>query len=170
MLLIGRNIIIRDFKEEDFEPFFTLLKDKTNHDLAGLEYTEDPDFAKKLFTLYQKRDDAHVIAQKDTDLMVGIFEINKRGESIGLAQTREIGFVIGKAYRKKSYATESVNLVINYGFNRINLTEIWASTEESNKVPQKILEKLKFKYIYSAQQTLPFTTQSQSLKYYLLKK
>ena len=48
MNLIGNKIIIRDFKKEDFPEFFELVQDKTNHDLAGLEYTADENFAHNL--------------------------------------------------------------------------------------------------------------------------
>lgn len=170
MLLIGRNVIIREFKETDFNEFFELIQDKTNHDLAGLEYSNDLDFVKELFGMYQRRQDAHVIAEKDTNRMIGIFEINRRGESAELAQTREIGFVIDQKFRQLGYASESVSLVIEYCFEQIHIKEIWASTEQENQVPQKILRKLDFKYIYSADQTLPFAKQSQIVKYYLLKK
>ena len=120
--------------------------------------------------MYQRRDGAFVIAQKDTDQMVGIIEMNKRGESNDLLLTREIGFVINRKFRNQGFAKESIQLLIDYGFNELNLTEIWASSEKDNQAPQKLLELLGFKYIYEVNQALPYAMQSNLVKYYLLKK
>ncbi|WCG36018.1 GNAT family N-acetyltransferase [Companilactobacillus farciminis] len=170
MNLIGNKIIIRDFQKKDFPEFFELVYDKTNHDLAGLEYTTDENFAHSLLEMYQRRDGAFVIAKKDTDQMVGIMEMNKRGESGDLLLTREVGFVVNRKFRKQGFAKESVQLLIEYGFNDLNLTEIWASSEKDNQAPQNLLESLGFKYIYEVNQALPYAMQSNLVKYYLLKK
>jgi Acetyltransferases, including N-acetylases of ribosomal proteins len=169
LTLIGKNIKIRNFDMSDQEQFFELVKDKDNHDLAGLEYTEDVDFGRNLLDMYQRRDGAYAISLVDTDKMIGIVELNKRGESAELLPTREIGFVINRSFRQQGYAKEAVKLLIDHGFNDLKLTEIWASTEKANLVPQKLLESLQFKYIYEAEQTLPYTGQSNPVKYFLLK-
>jgi len=170
MLIIGRNIKIRDFEAKDFEQFFELVQDKNNHELAGLEYTADKNFAKNVFDLYLQREGTYVVALAADDKMIGIIEMNKRGESEGLISTREVGFVIDSRFRQKGYAGEAVKLIVDFGLNDLQLDEIWASTEEKNLTPQKLLEKLEFKYIYSADQALPFAEESNVVKYYLLKK
>lgn len=170
MQLIGRKIIIRDFQKKDFPEFFELVQDKTNHELAGLEFTTDEEFAHDLLDMYQRRDGAFVIAQKDTDQMVGIVEMNKRGESGDLLLTREVGFVINRKFRKQGFAKEAMQLLIDYGFNELQLIEIWASSEKDNLAPQNLLESLGFKYIYEVSQALPYATQSNLVKYYLLQK
>lgn len=169
MLLIGKHIKIRNFEMSDQGPFFELLRDKDNHELAGLEYTEDVDFGRDLLDMYRRRDGAYAISLVDTDKLIGIIEMNKRGESAELLPTREIGFVINRSFRQQGYAKEAIKLLIDHGFNDLNLTEIWASTEKDNLTPQKLLENLQFKYIYEAEQTLPYTGQSNSVKYFLLR-
>ena len=170
MQLIGNKVKIRNFENDDIEQFLELVQDKNNHELAGLEYTEDVDFGRDLLDMYQRRDGSYAISLKDTNKLIGIIEINKRGESPDLLLTREIGFVIDRKYRHQGFAKDAIQIVIDYGFNELKLTEIWASTEEDNLAPQKLLEKLEFKYIYEADQTLPYTAQHNLVKYYLLKK
>jgi len=169
MDLIGRNVKIRNFKASDLTEFTELVKDKNNHKLAGLEYTEDDDYISDLLDLYIRRKEAHAIALLD-DTFVGIIELNKRGESDDLILTREVGFVIDRKFRQKGYAKEAIQLLINYGFNELQLTEIWASTEEENRIPQKLLEILEFKYIYKVNQAFSYAEQSNVVNYYLLKK
>ena len=101
--------------------------------------------------------------------MVGIIESNKRGESAELLPTREVGFVIDRKFRQHGYAREAVELLIEHSFNDLKLKEIWASTEKSNLAPQKLLQKLEFKYIYEADQALPYMGRHNLVKYYLLK-
>lgn len=169
MLLIGRKVKIRNFEADDLEPFLKLIQDENNHDLAGLEYTEDVNFGRDLLDMYQRRDGAYAIALKDDNTMVGIIESNKRGESEELLLTREIGFVIDQKFRQQGFAKEAVQLLIDHSFNDLNLTEIWASTEKDNLAPQKLLEILEFKYIYEADQALPYTGRHNVVKYYLLR-
>lgn len=170
MHLIGSKVKIRNFETTDWEQFFKLVQDRQNHELAGLEYTDDSDFGHDLLDMYRRRAGAYVIALKDTDEMIGIIELNKRGESEGLLATREIGFVVGKEYRQQGFAKEAIQLLRDYSFNELDLTELWASTEADNVAPQKLLESLEFKYMYEADQTLPYTGQHNLIKYYLLTK
>lgn len=170
MHLIGSKVKIRNFETTDWEQFFKLVQDRQNHELAGLEYTDDDDFGHDLLDMYRRRAGAYVIASKDTDEMIGIIELNKRGESEGLLATREIGFVVGKEYRQQGFAKEAIQLLRDYSFNELDLTELWASTEADNVAPQKLLESLEFKYMYEADQTLPYTGQHNLIKYYLLTK
>jgi len=170
MLLIGRTVKIRNFEETDFPEFMELVQDETNHELAGLEYTADVKFGRDLLDMYRRRDGACAVSLKDNNKLIGIIELNKRGESAELLPTREIGFVIDRKFRNHGYAKEAVKLLIDQGFSEESLTEIWASTEVGNLAPQKLLEKLEFKYIYEADQALPYTGQHNVVKYYLLKK
>lgn len=170
MNLIGKKIKIRNFDENDLGQFLELVQDKNNHKLAGLEYTNDIEFGRDLLDMYRRRDGSYTVALQDNNKMIGIIELNKRGESTELLLTREIGFVIDKKFRNQGYAKEAVQLMLEYGFNDLQLTEVWASTEKDNLAPQKLLEKLEFKYIYEADQTLPYTGQHNLVKYYLLKK
>jgi len=169
MLLIGKNVKIRNFEMSDLDQFLELVQDENNHELAGLEYTEDVSFGRDLLDMYRRRDGAYVIASKNDNQMVGIIESNKRGESAELLPTREIGFVIDRKFRQHGFAKEAVELLIKYSFEDLKLTEIWASTEKANIYPQKLLEKLEFKYIYEVDQALPYTGQHNVVKYYLLK-
>lgn len=170
MELIGKNIKIRNFQPDDIGQFLELVQDKNNHKLAGLEYTEDVNFGRDLLDMYQRRDGAYAISLKNDNTMIGIIELNKRGETADLLPTREIGFVIDRKFRQKGYAKEAVELLLKYSFNELGLTEIWASTEDTNQAPQKLLEKLDFKYVYEADQALPYTGEHNFVRYYLLRK
>lgn len=65
--------------------------------------------------------------------------------------------------------SEALQLVFDYAFNQLALTEIWAGTLPENKASQALLEKFDFAYVYTA--ALPaFLGTGYSELYYLLKK
>ena len=76
MELTGKRVKIRNFKASDLGQFLELVQDKNNHELAGLEYTEDVNFGRDLLDMYQRRDGAYVVSLLENDQMVGIIEMN----------------------------------------------------------------------------------------------
>ncbi|WP_125591248.1 GNAT family N-acetyltransferase [Companilactobacillus jidongensis] len=171
MHLVGNKIIIRNFQEGDFDSFYRLVKNKRNHELSGMEYSEDINEAQHIFDRYLKLETSYCIALKDNSLMVGIIELNERGMTSGLELTRELGFIIEEKYRHQHIANEAVELMIKYSFDELKLTELWAAAEKHNIAPQKLLVKQNFKYVYEANQDFSILDNTDNLiEYYLLKR
>lgn len=170
MHLVGNKVVIRNFEEKDFDSFYSLVKNKRNHELSGMEYTVDINEAKHIFNRYLKLKTSYCISLKENSLMVGIIELNERGVTGGLESTRELGFIIEEKYRQQHLASEAVELMIKYGFEDLKLTELWAAAEKHNIAPQKLLVKHNFKYIYEVNQDFSLLDNSDNLlEYYLLK-
>lgn len=170
MKLIGQQVEIRNFEKNDFSEFEKLVEDENNHESAGLEYSLDEHEIINIFNKYLALANSYVIALKSSHRMLGIIELNERGISNGLDKTREIGFVIASDYRRQGYASEAIKLMLDYAFNELDLSEVWAAVKVNNTIPQSVLTKLGFKYIYQVSQD-PFDINSAEnmLKYYLLK-
>lgn len=168
MHLIGRKVIIRDFVDEDFESFYRLVQDEDNHKKAGLEYVLNRDLAKELFKKYQELPNSYAIALENNS-MVGIIELNERGMTADLKKTREIGFIVDRDYRRKGIGSEAISLLIEYGFKKLDLIELWAAVETDNLPTKNLLNKLKFKFIYQVNQNSLLTDNKVPLDFYLLK-
>lgn len=168
MHLIGRKVIIRDFVDEDFESFYRLVQDEDNHKKAGLEFVLNRDLAKELFKKYQELPNSYAIALENNS-MVGIIELNERGMTADLKKTREIGFIVDRDYRRKGIGSEAISLLIEYGFKKLNLIELWAAVETDNLPTKNLLNKLKFKFIYQVNQNSLLTDNKVPLDFYLLK-
>ena len=52
----------------------------------------------------------------------------------------EIGYVMKESSRGKGLMTEAISLIVDFGFEKLTLSEIYAVTEESNLPSRKILE------------------------------
>jgi len=57
----------------------------------------------------------------------------------------EIGYHINKSYWNKGYATEAAKACLAYGFNELNLREIFIHTYIKNIASQRVAEKLGMK-------------------------
>jgi len=168
MHLIGRNVSIRNFIDEDFPAFYRLVSDQENHQRAGLEYVTDKKTAKKLFRKYQELPNSYAISLENNS-MVGIIELNERGVTADLGKTREIGFIVDRDFRRKGIGSEAISLLINYSFKELGLIELWAAVETDNLPTKNLLNKLKFKFIYQVNQNSLLTDNQVPLDFYLLK-
>ncbi len=59
--------------------------------------------------------------------------------------TAEIGYWIGEPFWGLGLATKAVNLLVDYGFNQLNLVRIYTGVFDFNKASQRVLEKAGFK-------------------------
>ena len=56
----------------------------------------------------------------------------------------EVGYVLNEKYRNKGITSEALKLVLDFGFNELELEEIRAYTEEKNEPSVRLLEKYGF--------------------------
>ena len=65
-----------------------------------------------------------------------------------LNQTAEIGIFIGnKHYWNKGYATEALQLLLDYGFKALNLRNVILKVYSFNENAKRVYEKIGFKII-----------------------
>lgn len=55
-----------------------------------------------------------------------------------------MGYWIGEPYWHKGIATSAVKLMVEYGFSNLSFIRLFAGVFDSNKAPQKVLEKTGF--------------------------
>ncbi len=58
----------------------------------------------------------------------------------------EIGFWLGKNYRRQGIMSQAVNLVVKYGFEKLGLKRIYGYSFISNKASAAVFKKTGFKY------------------------
>lgn len=79
------------------------------------------------------------IVNKSNNRMIGAGEIN-----IHDFQNREgeIGYIVNPAYWGKGIATEAAKLLIEFGFDQLNLHRIFATCDPRNIESSRVLEKI----------------------------
>jgi diamine N-acetyltransferase len=57
-----------------------------------------------------------------------------------------VGLLIGREYRKRGYATEALDVLINYAKNILSLRQVYCSIEQNNPVSLELFQKKGFKH------------------------
>jgi len=79
------------------------------------------------------------IFEKKTKRLVGtvsFVRINKKNNNA------EIGYLVGKEFRNRGYATEAARLLLDYGFKKFKFHKIYLCCAKENKVSKKVIKKL----------------------------
>lgn len=59
----------------------------------------------------------------------------------------DLGYRLNKSYWGKGFATEAAKASLQYGFNKMNLHEIYAIADSQNTASRNVIEKVGLKYI-----------------------
>ncbi len=104
------------------------------------EKTITKSFINAVLEKYSKNEPAQwAIELKETGKVIGISGFVDFSEDHKRA---EIAFVMSPAYQGKGYMTEANKLILQTGFDKLNLNRIQAKAEITNYSSQKVLEKI----------------------------
>lgn len=144
--LEGEKIYLRGLEEKDLEgEYFQWL-----NDAATCRYNSHatfPNSAKRMrdyFECIQDGNDMVVFAivEKETDVHVGNISLQRID---WISRNAEIAWIIGYTHGGKGYGTDAGRLVIQYAFERLNLTRVYCGTSAENIPMQRVAEKLGMK-------------------------
>jgi len=144
-MLKSDKIILRRLDDSDRSALAQLANNKkiwdNLRDVMPYPYTEDD----ALFFI-------HLAKQEEPSLT---FAIEYNGELCGVIglvpqqdvykKTAEIGYWIGEPFWNKGIATKAVNLLTNYGFDKLGLVRIHTGVFDYNIGSMKVLEKCGYK-------------------------
>lgn len=142
-MLIGNKIVLREIEEDDLRFI--------------VEWRNDPQILKGLFSYLhlsiskQKRWYEQYIIDKTRQIF--IIELKKDSKPIGTAgltdidyknQKAEIGILIDKSFQNSGYGFESLNLLLDFAFNEMNLRKTTAKAFQDNEPAINLYEKIGF--------------------------
>lgn len=152
MMIKTDRLLLRPWREEDFDPFAQL-----NGDTRVMEYfpsvlaTEESDqMAKRMEAKIRERGWGFwaVSVQGVAEFIgfIGLNNVEKTTLDVPFAPTVEIGWRIAFEHWGKGYATEGAKAALKYGFETLNLPEIVSFTAVQNKRSRRIMEKIGMHY------------------------
>jgi diamine N-acetyltransferase len=147
--LHGNTIQLRALEPEDLEFLFETENDESFWEVSA---TQTP-FSK--FILKQYLENAHLdiyeakqlrlIIQENLNKkpvgMIDVFDFNPQHKRAG------IGILIHKKYQKNGFASEAIQLLINYCFSHLNLHQLYANITSDNLKSIALFSKHQFKEI-----------------------
>jgi RimJ/RimL family protein N-acetyltransferase len=148
-MLKGKSVLLRPFRRSDISYFLKWFNDPEivqylDMYLPMTEMSEEK-FIEELGTTRARSDVLFVIEVTDGDLNTpigncGLHQINSKDHSA------IFGIIIGdKDYWSKGYGVEAARLLINYGFQQLNLHRISSSAIAFNERSIKLHKKLGFR-------------------------
>lgn len=81
------------------------------------------------------------VKRKGQERVVGSVELIIRDKAAGVA---EIGYAIDPEFQGEGIGTKSVGMVVNYGFQELNLKKIYGEVDKPNMPSAKLLKNLGF--------------------------
>ena len=142
--LIGKKIHLRGMEEADLENMYRWISDSVFTRLL-FQGDKPPNFQhmKDEFNNSLKDNSEivfSIVTKTDQHIgWAGIYEIN------WISRKGEIRFFIGeKKFWGKGYATETVSLLVDYAFNKLNLHRIYGGTNEENVGSINVFKNNKF--------------------------
>ena len=147
--LKGKKIHLRALEPEDLDFLYTI---ENNESFWEVSSTQTP-FSR--FILEQYIVNSHqdifeakqlrlIIVDNITNISVGmidLFEFNPLHKRAG------IGILIIESEQHKGFASEAIDLLINYSFNQLNLHQLFANITADNTKSLELFKKLNFKKI-----------------------
>ena len=154
--LSNDTVRLRAIEPEDIELLYTWENDS---EIWAVSNTLTP-YSKYILALYIKNSDKDIYESKQLRLMVN----NSQGKTIGAVDLFDfdpfhsragIGVLIhSREDRSKGYASATLDLLISYCFNRLNMHQLYANIESGNKISLSLFEKHGFKVAGTKKQWL----------------
>lgn len=147
--LVGKKVALREVRKSDlkqFQKFRNSYEDTKNFRTwypltkynQGKYWTEIVNNHDKhiVFTIIKRNSIIYPLYHTIGEVRCSYIDwVNRKGE---------IGIVIGKEFRRKGYATEALELLMEFVFNRMNLNRLEAQYIEDNDASRKLFHGLGF--------------------------
>lgn len=144
------RLLLRELQENDEQGMFELDSDPEVHKYVGNSPVESMDEIKEVikFIQQQYKDNGvgrWAVIRKSDNTFLGWCGLKLfKNEINGHIDFYELGYRFQKQHWGNGYATEAAKASIEYGFNKLELNEIFAMTDPENSASNKVLLKSGF--------------------------
>jgi RimJ/RimL family protein N-acetyltransferase len=136
---------LRQWREEDFEPFAALNSDPETmrYFPARLRRAESDAFAERAGLLIALRGwGLWAVELKAGGEFIGFVGLNEVDFQADFTPAVEVGWRLARQYWGNGYATEAARAAVDFGFRELGLEEIVAMTTPANQRSRRVMERL----------------------------
>ena len=147
------RFIIRELLPDDLEGMFELDSDPEVHRYLGNKPVTDKNkSAETIAFVRQQYEDYGIgrwaIIDKETNDFIGWTGLKFVTEATNKHRNYyDLGYRLRRKYWGQGIATETALISLNYAFNRLNLSEVYAAAHCENEGSNKILRKIGFTFV-----------------------
>jgi len=153
IFLETERLILREIVDQDEAALFELDSDPEVHKYVGKKPIENIELIKMVIAfIRQQYEDNGIgrwaVIEKKSNQLIGWAGLKLFTDEInGQLNFYELGYRFMTKHWGKGYATESAKAIVAYGFNILNLNDIYAMIDVKNTPSKKVLEKTGFKFV-----------------------
>ena len=140
-----KRLYLREFHIEDGEFFFELNKDPEVVKYTGDKAFESTEEAREFIYNYKHYEKfgygRWLVIEKESGNKIGFCGLKNNGNYI------DLGYRFIKSAWGKGYATEAAHAVLQAGFQRPQLEEVFVYAHPENTASLRVIKKLDFQYI-----------------------
>ncbi|WP_289046224.1 GNAT family N-acetyltransferase [uncultured Olleya sp.] len=166
------RLLLRELRSSDLEGMFELDSNPNVHKYLGNKpiktKAESKIILDSVLQQYQNRGIGRfAVIEKASGDFVGWsgIRLNTEYNMNGFTKYYDIGYRLIERFWNKGYATESGKASLDYAFNTMKLSEIFATTEVNNQASHNALLKIGLNYI----EDFYFKQEQLNLRWYALK-
>jgi len=145
-VLLGKNISLRALEPEDLDFLFSAENDESFWEISGTQIPYSKYILRNYIQnahqdIYEAKQYRFVICDKSNTPvgMIDLFEFNPLHKRVG------VGILITPQHQRKNYATEALEMIIDYVFSYLHVHQIFANMTSNNNRSITLFEKLNFK-------------------------
>lgn len=151
VILEGDRVRLRSFREDDLEDFYLYAKTPGLGESAGWFHHESIEDSKKILDKFIEN--KNILAIEKDGQVIGSIGIHPYDveffEDLKDKRAVEIGFVLSEDFHRQHLMTESLELVLDYLFNDLNLDAVVGGHFRGNFKSKNIHKKFNYKYFSS---------------------
>lgn len=168
-----KRLYIRDLDENDVEDFYEYAKVKGVGEMAGWRHHSNIEESLSTLKMLIDRKESFGIILKSTSKLIGTIGLHQITASDIIKEDgfgKELGFVIGKKYWNKGYATEAALAFIEYAFMVMKSDYLIAGHFTTNERSKNVIRKCGFTFIGNSMYNASLINKKEEASYYVLRK
>jgi diamine N-acetyltransferase len=143
--LIGKHIILRALEPEDIDFLYNTENNTLFWEISGTQVPFSNYLLKQYIKnahqdIYEAKQYRFVICNTSNTAvgMIDLFDFNPQHHRVG------VGILIVPEYKNQGFASEALELIIDYAFQYLNIHQIFANIAADNKNSIALFEKFNF--------------------------
>lgn len=144
-ILLGKNISLRALEPEDLDFLFSAENDESFWEISSTQVPYSKHILNNYIQnahqdIYEAKQYRFVICDIHNNPvgMIDLFEFNPQHKRVG------IGILITPQYQSKGYASESLEMIIDYAFTHLQVHQVFANITSDNFKSIALFEKFNF--------------------------
>jgi ribosomal-protein-alanine N-acetyltransferase len=144
--LTTEHLALVEIQQSHLSDIYLLFSDRKVTEYYNLLPLKEEQDGQKLLDWFRNRfkDGLGIrwgIALKGTSTIIGTIGFN----NFTAKHQANIGYDLQSAYWNRGYMTEALRIIIDFGFNELDVNRIEAEVMQGNVISEKLLEKLNFR-------------------------